>query len=343
MPATRVTMKDIATVCGYSVNTVSRALRGDTRLPDSTRKRIQQIARKMGYIRNSMASTLRSGKSHTVAVIFNDLHNLHFCNMLSRMDQSLREAGYSMMILCMQLNEALGEQMIHTAISQSVDGILYFPYHNNRSHIEYMEKNHMPFVLLDRWIQNVVTDNVRCDDHMGGWLAGNHLVQLGHKRFLFLSGVNQSSSQIDRLGGFLEAIRAHGLSEADVRIVSGEEVERALELMEIGKLLYPLDYTGIVCFRDEIAYSAIQALTDRGYVVPRDFSVISFDHLCGETPYLPRVTSIYSANEDVATQGVQLLLNRIAHPDLPPQVVILPVRIFDEGTTAQPGQVRKKG
>ena len=64
--------------------------------------------------------------------------------------------------------------------------------------------------------------------------------------------------------------------------------------------------------------------------------MISFDHLCGEMLYLPKVTSIYAAQEDVATRGVQLLLQRIAHPADPAQVVILPVRVFDEGTTAMP-------
>lgn len=329
----RVTLKDIAEACGYTINTVSRALRDDPKLPESTRGQIRDRAREMGYIRNSLASTLRSGKSHTVAVIVNDLHNLHFCNMLSKMDSSLRNHGYNMMVLCMQLNESLGEELIHVAISQSVDGILYFPYHNNRRHIDHMEKSRVPFVLLDRWIQNAVTDNVRCDDRQGGRLAGQHLLRLGHRRFLFLSGVNQSSSQIDRLAGFMEALEAQGLDDQAVRVIPGEAVERALAASQIDALLDPVDYTGIVCFRDEIAYPLLKSLMDRGLSVPGDVSVVSFDHLCGEMPYLPKVTSIYSVDDDVATRGVRLLLERIARPDAPPRVEILPVRIFDEGTT----------
>ena len=336
MRSVRVTLKDVAEACGYTVNTVSRALRDDPKLPEATRAQIRAVAREKGYIRNSLASTLRSGRSHTVAVIVNDLRNLHFCNMLSKMDATLRNAGYNLMIMCMQLNEALGERLIHTAISQSVDGILYFPYHNNRSHIEYMEKNRVPFVLLDRWIQNAVTDNVRCDDVQGGRLAGEHLLRLGHRRFLFLSGVNQSSSQIDRLNGFMEALQAQGLGGGDVRVVPGEIVERALADGGIGTLLYPRDYTAIVCFRDEVAYPVLTALVARGVNVPGDISVISFDHLCGEMPYLPRVSSIYAAEGSVAARGAELLLERIAHPDAPPRVEILPVRIFDEGTTAPP-------
>ena len=182
MNVPRKTLKDVAEACHYTVNTVSRALRDDPRLPEETRAKIRETAIGLGYIRNSLASTLRSGKSGNVAVIVNDIHNLHFCNMLSIMDAELRRAGYNMMVLCMQLDEKLGEQLIHSAISQSVEGILYFPYHNNPGHIEYMENNHVPFVLLDRWIEGKTTDCARCDDVQGGYLAGSHLAQLGHQR-----------------------------------------------------------------------------------------------------------------------------------------------------------------
>ena len=336
MHTSRVTQSDVAKACGYTVNTVSRALRGDLRLPEETREKIQSTARKMGYIRNSLASSLRSGRSQTVAVIVNDVHNLHFCNMLNRMDQRLREAGYSMMILCMQLNEALGEELIHAAISQSVAGILYFPYHKNRSHIDYMKKNAMPFVLLDRRIQGVTADSVRCDDEQGGYLAGTHLIGLGHRRFLFLSGVNRSSSQIDRLQGFYRALSEAALPAQSVRVVPGEAVESALSGGTLRSLLEPVDYTAIVSFRDEISYAVLNCLPAMGLSVPGDLSIISFDCLRADIPSLPKLTSIYAANGNVADIGVRLLLSRIEDPDLPPQQRILPVRIYDEGTTAPP-------
>ncbi len=336
MGVSRITLKDIAEACNYTVNTVSRALRDDPRLPEATRAKIRQEALRLGYIRNSLASTLRSGKSGNVAVIVNDIHNLHFCNMLSRIDVELRRAGYNMMVLCMQLNEELGEQLIHSAISQSVDGILYFPYMNNRSHIEYMEKNHVPFVLLDRRIQGTVTDNARCDDVRGGEIAGEHLARLGHRRFLFLSGVDQSSSQIDRLDGFRRAMKACGIPESGVRIVPGDTVEEALAEGRIGELLFPMDYTAIISFRDEVSYPVMLALGERGVAIPGDVSIVSFDHLRGEIPYLPRLTSIYADNDNVAAQGVRLLLNRIGSRELPPQITVLPVRLYDEGTTAPP-------
>ena len=336
MAVNRITLKDVAGACGYTVNTVSRALRGDPRLPESTRVKIREAAVRMGYIRNSLASTLRSGRSGNIAVIVNDVHNLHFCNMLTVMDSELRQAGYNIMVLCMGLNEELGEHLIRSAISQSVDGILYFPYMNNRSHIEIMQKNNMPFVLLDRRIQDIVTDNVRCDDRQGGFLAGVHLAGLGHKKYLFLSGENRSSSQIDRLEGFMQAMSEYGIPESNIRVVPGEKVEAALADSTLRELLFPLDYTALVSFRDEVSYPVMLELADMGLEIPKDISIVSFDHLRGDIPYLPKLTSIFSEGQSVASNGVRLLLNRIEHPDLPPQVIVLPVRLFDEGTAAPP-------
>ena len=338
MAVNRITLRDVAGACGYTVNTVSRALRGDPRLPESTRAKIREAAVRMGYIRNSLASTLRSGRSGNIAVIVNDVHNLHFCNMLTVMDSELRQAGYNIMVLCMGLNEELGEHLIRSAISQSVDGILYFPYMNNRSHIEIMQKNNMPFVLLDRRIQDIVTDNVRCDDRQGGFLAGVHLAGLGHKKYLFLSGENRSSSQIDRLEGFMQAMSEYGIPESNIRIVPGEKVEAALADSTLRELLFPLDYTALVSFRDEVSYPVMLELADMGLEIPKDISIVSFDHLRGDIPYLPKLTSIFSEGQSVASNGVRLLLNRIEHPDLPPQVIVLPVRLFDEGTAAPPAK-----
>ena len=338
MAVNRITLRDVAGACGYTVNTVSRALRGDPRLPESTREKIRAAAVQMGYIRNSLASTLRSGRSGNIAVIVNDVHNLHFCNMLTVMDSELRQAGYNIMVLCMGLNEELGEHLIRSAISQSVDGILYFPYMNNRSHIEIMQKNNMPFVLLDRRIQDIVTDNVRCDDRQGGFLAGVHLAGLGHKKYLFMSGENRSSSQIDRLEGFMQAMREYGIPESNIRVVPGEKAEAALADSTLRELLFPLDYTALVSFRDEVSYPVMLELADMGLEIPKDISIVSFDHLRGDIPYLPKLTSIFSEGQSVASNGVRLLLNRIEHPDLPPQVIVLPVRLFDEGTAAPPAK-----
>lgn len=331
--SSRVTLKDVANECGYTANTVSRAMRNDPRLPEVTRQTIREAASRLGYIPNKMASSLRSGKSHVIAVIVNDLHNQHFCQMLGKMDAELQSAGYSLLILCMQLNEELAQQLINTAISLSVDGILYFPHLRSQTPIHSMLDSHIPFVLLDRRVEDFTVDTVRCDDENGGYIAGNYLAGLGHRKYLYLSGLDISSSQIDRLAGFKRAMREHGIPEENIRIIPGEIAEDALSNGRIADLLYPLDYTAIVSFRDELAYPAVNALRDQGVSVPGDISVISFDNLVGGNPNLLPLTSIYAEEIDVAGEGVRTLLERIEDPNLPARTKILPVKIFNENAT----------
>ena len=331
--SSRVTLKDVANECGYTANTVSRAMRNDPRLPEVTRQTIREAASRLGYIPNKMASSLRSGKSHVIAVIVNDLHNQHFCQMLGKMDAELQSAGYSLLILCMQLNEELAQQLINTAISLSVDGILYFPHLRSQTPIQSMLDSHIPFVLLDRRVEDFTVDTVRCDDENGGYIAGNYLAGLGHRKYLYLSGLDISSSQIDRLAGFKRAMREHGIPEENIRIIPGEIAEDALSNGRIADLLYPLDYTAIVSFRDELAYPAVNALRDQGVSVPGDISVISFDNLVGGNPNLLPLTSIYAEEIDVAGEGVRTLLERIEDPNLPARTKILPVKIFNENAT----------
>ena len=331
--SSRVTLKDVANECGYTANTVSRAMRNDPRLPEVTRQTIREAASRLGYIPNKMASSLRSGKSHVIAVIVNDLHNQHFCQMLGKMDAELQSAGYSLLILCMQLNEELAQQLINTAISLSVDGILYFPHLRSQTPIQSMLDSHIPFVLLDRRVEDFTVDTVRCDDENGGYIAGNYLAGLGHRKYLYLSGLDISSSQIDRLAGFKRAMREHGIPEENIRIIPGEAAEDALSNGRIADLLYPLDYTAIVSFRDELAYPAVNALRDQGVSVPGDISVISFDNLVGGNPNLLPLTSIYAEEIDVAGEGVRTLLERIEDPNLPARTKILPVKIFNQNAT----------
>lgn len=333
MGTERVTLKDIAKACGYTANTVSRGMRDDPRLPATTRQKIREAAERLGYIPNTLASSLRSGRRNTVAVIINDVRNLHFCRMLSRLDPELRNADYNEMILCTRSDGALSMQMIQAAISQSMDGIIYFPNLGDRKKIEYIQAHGIPLVLMDRYAEGVEADIVRSDDEQGGYLAMDHLLSLGHRRILYLAGPDYSSSQVDRLEGCLRALRERELPMDTLRIIHGNH---NLADESIRDVLFPVHYTAIISFRDEIAFFALRALEERKVRVPEEVSLVSFDHLRGDFSYLPGVTSVYTEKNDAAQHAVSLLMSRIENPSLPGREVILPVRLYDEGSTAPP-------
>ena len=329
----RVTLKDIAEQCGYTANTVSRALRNDKKLPENTRTAIQLLAREMGYVPNSSAQALRCGSSHTIAVIVNDNNNPYYSNMLSQIDQILKEKNYRTMILCTQLDEDLASAMIQLAISQMVDGILFFPF-NNAQHIRELCASGIPFVLLDRWIPNVQADIARIDDFRGGYLLARHLLDLNHRKLLYMAGPFVNSSQIDRQSGITEALQEAGLDPAtSLRVIPWDCIPADPKPEDFIPLLKPFDYTGILAFNDVLAYHALNALNTLGLRIPDDISLVGFDHIRWRNTYLPPLTSIAAGGQSVASAAIDLLFDRIDQPDLPFRHQILPVRLHLDGTT----------
>ena len=330
----RITLKDIAERCGYTANTVSRALRNDEKLPENTRKTIQQLAREMGYVPNSSARALRYGSSRTIAVIVNDINNPYYANLLSQMDQELKARNYHLMILCVQLDENLADDMIRLAISQQVDGILFFPF-NNAQHIHDLRASGIPFVMMDRWIPNVEADIARIDDYAAGYTMARHLLTQGHRRFLYMAGPFINSSQVDRQNGITEALQAAGLDPRQhLRILSWDSMPATPKPDDVFHLLEPLDYTAIMAYNDVLAYHAITALYTAGNLLsPKDISVIGIDHIRWHNTYLPPLTSITVDGQSVADTAIEMLFDRIENPDIPFRHRVLPIRLHEDGTT----------
>lgn len=330
----RVTLKDIAQACGYSANTVSRALRDDKKLPESTRQTIQHLAQAMGYVPNSSARTLRSGSSRTVAVIVNDINNPYYANILNQIDQLLQEKDYRTMILCTQLSEDLASAMIQLAVSHMVDGILFFPFNNIR-HIHELQASGIPFVLMDRRIPGIEADIARIDDFAAGYMQANHLLDLGHRKFLYMAGPFVNSSQVDRQNGIIKALQDAGLDpDQHMRTLAWNAIPAEPTPASIFELLKPLDYTGILAFNDVLAYHALTALYTAGYHVPSDFSVIGIDHIRWCNTYLPPLTSIATVNgQNVARTAIEMLFRRIEDPEAPYRHRVIPVRLHEDGTT----------
>ena len=149
----RVTIKDSAQRCGVTANTVSRALRGDTRISEATLKKVQQMAQEMGYIRNNLAATMRSGRSNLISIIVDDIENPHYATLVHKMSAFLKENGYNTMTLCTQAKSEEMVKMANLSIANYVDGILYFPYSDDAHVVRMIQRAGIPLVLVDRAVE----------------------------------------------------------------------------------------------------------------------------------------------------------------------------------------------
>lgn len=330
----RVTIKDIAEKCGVTANTVSRALRNDTKISDATIKKVQQTAQEMGYIRNHLAATMRSGRSNLISIIVDDIENPHYATLIDKMNAALRENGYHTMTLCTRAKTEEMVDMAHLSIANYVDGVLYFPYSDDAYVVKMIQKARIPLVLIDRAVEGAPADVVRFDDYQGGVLAAECLYRAGHRTFAYMCGPERNGAQPYRRKGFLERLAQYGVKDSDIMVIEEERICAAIEKGCFMEALLPVAYTGIFAFNDQMAYHAMNALRLEGYRVPEDISIIGFDYMRGFLHYLQPLSSIAGVQAaELAKRSVALLMRRIQEPDAAFVTEILPVMLHEEKST----------
>jgi LacI family transcriptional regulator len=289
------TLKDVARVTGYSINTISRALRDKQDIAPETRERIKTISAKMGYINNTLASSLRLGHTNMIAVILGDVSNPHFSIQMKEVESRARSNGYSSFLINTNENDEMEREAIQSALNKNVDGIIICPAQQSEDNIRYLMGTGVPFVQIGRYFKNLGASYVVCNDELGGYQATKYLIDNGHRDILMLNGPSYISSARERLAGYKRALREARLTVKPglIRKVSptGESCASAIERI-LGE---KIRFTAIFAFSDMIAWDAWTCLRKRGYRIPEDYSLIGFDNIQSRLaiPYQLSTVSTY--------------------------------------------------
>ena len=331
----KVKLKDIAEATGFSINTVSHALRDRPDIPEATRERIKRTAEEMGYIRNAHASSFRSGKTSTISVILPDITNPHFTIVFREIEKCFREVG--MTPLFINTNENAGEELnaVRHAIEQNSAGVILCPTQQKRDSIELLKKSAIPYVLIGRrFEEGEGSDYVVCDDTEGAACATESLIGLGHERIAFIGAGSVISSARERLSGYKSALEKAGIPYSD-RYVYDTDPKNTADTEKLQDFLLSIpDVTAIVAFSDSLAYRVIRGLRSLGKRVPEDVSVIGFDNVCSDYIFPTMLSSVSVSKKNMAKEASGLLLERISCPAGKRRQIILPTRLFSRETTA---------
>jgi LacI family transcriptional regulator len=312
--AARVTLRDIAAATGFTMNTVSRALKGKSDISARTRRLIQQEARRMGYIPDALAASLRSGTTRTVSVIIPDISDPLFAILVRDIEARLKEKDFDLFIQNTDEDGELERRAVLAAIGKRIDGIIICPCQKSVANLALMRDNGIPFVLLCRRFARGTFNYVVADDVKGGFLATEHLIQRGHSDILFLNGPRQISSARERLLGYRRALEKHGLAYRgslvrEVKIRAGECSRALQELLE-----QKVHFTAIFCFSDLMAWEAISVLQPAGLNIPRDVAIVGFDDIQSRLYYPYPLTSIGYGKKRIADTAVDTLMEKIETP-----------------------------
>ena len=320
----RVTMKDIAQKTGYSINTVSLALKGINTAPE-TREKILKAADELGYIGNSIASSMRSGSTQNLAIIVGDISNLHFGRIIKTAVNIWSAHNYNAIIY--NTNEMLDYERnaIISAFQQNVAGILISPVTHEDENLALLKKAGIPFVTFGSPCDDPEISTVTLNDEKGGYIATKYLIERGHKNILFLN----ANGNIWRLNGYLRAMEEYNLPVTESSVLSFD-LNSEYDWTNIQyKICYKLDYTAIVAFNDMVAMRIFQFLQeDNSRIKISAGDIVAFDNIF-EAFHLPfNIPSVSHSSIDISHAAPQLLLDQLESQDFTPQKILLDVKLY---------------
>lgn len=330
------TMKDVAREAGVSINTVSRALNGKPDVNEDTKKRILEIADRLNYVPNSLAKGLVTKNTKTIGVIVSDNANPVFARIIKGTEDFARSKGYNIILCNTDEKYEREEEALRLLREKRVDGLVITltPAQKKRTDILELKRSGVPFVLLNRHMDEMITDYVINDNVYGAYLAVTHLVKSGHKRIGYISGPSHISSATERLEGYRKALLENNI-EFDNSLVkeSNLKMEDGTRLM---KEFLQLENrpTAVFAYSDLLAIGVLKALKETKLRVPKDMALVGYDDIEFSSLLEVPLTTVHQPRYRIGEEGAKILINRIEKKDSEGlhQIVLKPELVIREST-----------
>ncbi len=347
--ADKVTIKDIARKLNLTAATVSRALNNNPRISDSTKKSVAALAEKLNYRPNKVASSLRSGKTHTIGVIIPSAGISFFGSVIQGLESIANTHGYH--ILLYQSNESPAYEIkaIEAYIGAKVDGILASIAKETMDFSHYLElkQRNIPLVFFDRTKDSLKIPSVVIDDFKGAYMATEHLIKQGYKRIAHISGQQHLKIFKDRLSGYKAALQDNDFDMDEKLIYSGDvSIEAGKEAAgHFFSLPHPPD--AIFAVEDYTALGVMKAAKEMKIKVPSELGVIGFANESFCEHISPSLSSIDQQTVDMGKEAFKLLLELIDDTEKghmkKSKVILEPIPYFRESTAKRKMAVAAEG
>jgi LacI family transcriptional regulator len=330
------TIQDVARLAGVSPITVSRVLNNSGYASEETRARVEAAVAELGYVPNTLARGLRSKRTNTLALVVTDITNPYFTLIARGVEDTASNSGYTVIFCNTDESESEEEKYLRILVQKQVDGVLLVPACSNSQSLKFLHSNEIPFVLIDRRVPGTQADLVRSDSEQGAYNLTRHLIELGHKRIVTVTGPREVSTSLDRASGYQRAMKEADLADLAQVYYGSFTQDSGYQLTCTALMLNPRP-TAFLGGNNFISIGIFKALRDAGFSVPDDMSVVGFDDLPASLLINPILTVAAQPAYQMGSQATDLLLKRIAH-ELPEasQEIILPTEMIVRHSSSQP-------
>ena len=338
-----VTIRDIAKEAGFAASTVSIVLNNAPLaryIRATTKQRIEEVARKLGYSPNQLARSLRSQRNHTVGVMVFDITDPFCTPILRGIESTLYRSNYVPILADAHNDPARFERALEMLLERRVEALIVIA---NWLFVDItvladLEKRSVPTIIIGRQITDSIS-SVVVDNEGGARLGIEHLYKLGHRNIAFIRGPKVIADSGQRWQGIRSFARTAGL-KINPKLVT--ELPNAHDADHAYETAYRIteelirrgpSFTALMAYDDITALGAMRALVKAGIRVPEQCSVLGFDDTAPAALSLPALTTIRqpmetmgSAAVEVITDAIEASLERLEfapiHRRLPPELVV---------------------
>src|SRR5579875_2960398 len=308
-------MKDVASLAGVAVGTVSNVLNHPDLVRPLTRARVEAAMEELGFVPNGSARQLRAGRSRCLGLVVLDVTNPFFTEVARGVEDHAQAAGYAV-ILC-NSDEAADKERRYLRVleEQRVRGILITPVHGRAPELRRIRDRGTPVVLLDR-PGSADQCSVAVDDRRGGEIAVAHLLELGHRSIALVNGPTTIRQCADRRRGAYRAVARAGLDpdavlvEVTVPAMNARGgASAADDVLGSGRAV-----TAVFCANDMLALGVLRRLGQLGVGVPADVAVVGYDDIEFAADGAVPLTSVRQPKYQLGRAAAELLLDEADRP-----------------------------
>lgn len=327
----RSTIEDVVKKSGLSYVTVSRVIGNSPHVREENRKKVLEAIDALGYVPNAAARSLVTGKTNVVALLIADLGDDFFDSIVKSVNEHLLKNGY---LLALTICHGCEENFRTSFLSQHrVDGVILMAPNHERYYIDILKEHKVPFVVLDNQTIDADTPAILADNIIGGYIAANHLLGLGHTRIGFIGADPHGLATLERQLGAGKALGEAGLEPMAIAYGGYDQqtgYRVCMEWYHSGKMP-----SAIFAFDDNIALGVINAAKDAGLRVPEDVSVCGYDDSNLGRGFTPSMTSVGQPVSEMAESAVMQLLSMIEGRAIRRGVIKHSPRLAIRNSTAQ--------
>ena len=309
----KLSILDIADSLNISSTTVSFILNGkakEKRISDKLVEKVEKYIKEVGYRPNSLARSLRTGKSNIIGLMVESISNPFFANIARLIEKKAYDNGYRIIYSSTDNDTTRTRELIRMFRERHVDGYIISPPAGIEEDITSLVNAGVPVVFFDRYLPGLDVDSVTIDNFASTYKAVKDLIRSGRKNIGFITVDSLQTQMQDRLAGYKKAMEEHGLTLRINEVSFNQSPENVIrhltaffqEEKELDSVMFSTNYLGI---------SGLKTIRKIGLNIPEDIAVIAFDDHDLFELHNPSITAISQPVDEIADAVINLLLNKL--------------------------------